>query len=127
MVDVVAAILQNDKKEILIAKRKQGKSQGGLWEFPGGKVEPGEKPEESLARELREEMNIEVEVGQYFGENIHHYENIIIKLIAFRGRIVSGKIDLIDHDDYVWVDAEELNKYNFAPADIPLVERLLIK
>jgi 8-oxo-dGTP diphosphatase len=125
MIDVVAAILQNNNKEILIAKRKQGKSQGGLWEFPGGKVEKGERPEESLMRELIEEMSIEIEVDKYFAENIHHYESISIRLIAFKGRITKGKIELKDHDEYAWVSIEKLINFQFAPADIPIVKKLI--
>lgn len=125
MIDVVAAILENNKQEILIAKRKQIKSQGGLWEFPGGKVEEGEKHEESIARELSEEMNIEIEVLGYFSQNIHHYENASIRLIAFKGRIVSGDIELKDHDLYAWVKADKLTTYDFAPADIPIVLELV--
>lgn len=125
MIDVVAAMLQNDKKEVLIAKRKLGKSQGGLWEFPGGKIEAGEKPEESLVRELKEEMNIDIEVLEYFGENIHRYENLSIRLIAYTGRILGGELHLKDHDEIAWVGAKNLQNFEFAPADIPLVEKLM--
>jgi 8-oxo-dGTP diphosphatase len=125
MIDVVAAIIENDKKEILIAKRKLGKSQGGLWEFPGGKVEEGEKLEESLIRELKEEMNIEIEVIKYFEENVHHYEKISIRLIAFKAIIISREIELKDHEEYVWVQANKLKEFEFAPADICFVEKLI--
>lgn len=125
VVGVVAAIIENEEKEILIAKRKQGKSMGGFWEFPGGKIEPSEEPEESLVRELKEEMDIEIEVGEYFGENIHQYERMKVRLIAFKCKIVNGHIELKDHDEYAWVKAEELGGFVFAEADIKFVERLM--
>ncbi|MBF8984096.1 (deoxy)nucleoside triphosphate pyrophosphohydrolase [Lutibacter sp. B2] len=124
MIDVVAAILQNHKGEILIARRKKGKVLEGYWEFPGGKIEKGESSEQSLVRELKEEMNIEIEVSEYVGENIHRYENQTIRLLAFKGEIVSGEIELVDHDKYVWVDLYELRKFELAPADIPIVALL---
>jgi 8-oxo-dGTP diphosphatase len=125
VIDVVAVMLENQKNEILIAKRKPWKSQGGLWEFPGGKIEKGETPEESLVRELKEEMNIEIQVGDYFAENVHHYENISIRLMAYRGRIISGDFHLKDHDEIAWVTLSQLNTFKFAPADVPFVERLI--
>jgi 8-oxo-dGTP diphosphatase len=125
MIDVVAAIIINHKNEILIARRKPEKSQGGLWEFPGGKIEQGETPEESLKRELKEEMNIEVEIYNYFGENIHHYEKISIRLIAYKCRLLSGDFTLTDHDKIQWINYRDFEKYQFAPADIPLVSKLL--
>lgn len=125
MIDVVAAILINDEHKILIARRKEGKSLGGFWEFPGGKIELGEKPEEALQRELKEEMNIEIEVGEYFDTNVHDYGKVVIKLIAYFAKIKSGTINLIDHDKIEWVSKEEITNFNFAPADVPLVERLI--
>ncbi|WP_055667493.1 (deoxy)nucleoside triphosphate pyrophosphohydrolase [Desnuesiella massiliensis] len=124
MIDVVAAIIENGSGEILIARRKQEKQLGGFWEFPGGKVDKGEKPEESLVRELKEEMDVLIEVKEFFGENIHQYDRGIIKLIAFKCKIMSGTIKLVDHDNCVWVRREQLDSYNFAPADVPFVERL---
>ncbi|NLM53004.1 MAG: (deoxy)nucleoside triphosphate pyrophosphohydrolase [Firmicutes bacterium] len=126
MIDVAAAVLENDEGKILVAKRKKGKKLGGFWEFPGGKIEEGETPEETLKRELREEMNVEIKVGEYLGENVHCYEDFAIRLMAYRAKIVGGEIKLSDHEEYLWVEAGELAKVNLAPADIPLV-RLLLK
>lgn len=126
MIDVVAAILENDKKEILIAKRKKDKILGGFWEFPGGKVEEGESPEESLIRELKEEMNIHIEVIEYIGKNIHHYERGPINLIAYRAKIGSGNIRLIDHEEYMRISLDKIKEYRLAPADIPLVDLLML-
>lgn len=124
MINVVAAILENDKKEILIAKRKNDKILGGFWEFPGGKVEKDETPEEGLIRELKEEMNIDIKVIEYIGENIHDYERGSINLIAFKAKILKGNIKLVDHDEYKWIELSELNSYKLAPADIPIISLL---
>jgi 8-oxo-dGTP diphosphatase len=124
VIEVAAAILHNEQGQLLIARRKPEKSQGGLWEFPGGKLEPGEQAEDCLKRELLEEMNIVIEPYERFGVNEHDYESVRIRLIAYRARYVRGTIKLVDHDDYRWVTPDELSEYLFAPADIPFVEKL---
>jgi len=124
MIDVVAAILENEKNEILIAKRKKDKILGGFWEFPGGKVEKDETPEQGLIRELKEEMSIGIRVVEYIGENIHHYERGSINLIAFKARILSGDIKLVDHEEYIWIGIDQLNNYKLAPADIFIIDLL---
>ena len=123
MVDVVAAVIENEEGKILVAKRKQGMRFGGFWEFPGGKIEAWESPEESLRRELQEEMNVEIEVGDYLGESEHRYEELAIRLLAYRARIVGGEIKLTDHDEYRWLEPDELTSVRLAPADIALVHR----
>jgi len=125
MIDVVAAILQNKEGQVLIARRKRGRALEGYWEFPGGKVERGESPEQSLKRELKEEMDIEIEVTEYVGENVHRYERGAIRLLAFNGKITKGDISLIDHDEYAWVHIDKLMDFKLAPADIPIVELLI--
>ncbi|GGD98308.1 (deoxy)nucleoside triphosphate pyrophosphohydrolase [Paenibacillus nasutitermitis] len=124
MIRVAAAIIENRQGQLLIARRKKGKSQEGLWEFPGGKIEHKETAEECLKRELREEMNIEIEPYAYFGENDHWYGQTHIRLIAYRARFVSGEIRLVDHDENVWVNPNQLGEFTFAPADIKFVELL---
>ncbi len=124
MIDVVAAVIENEEGKVLVAKRKPGKKLAGFWEFPGGKVKENEAPEESLRRELREEMNVEIEVGEYIGENVHYYEDFAVRLLAYRARIIKGKIELTDHDEYRWLEAGELAKIKMAPADVPLVQLL---
>lgn len=125
MIDVVAAILENQKGNFLIAKRKKGKKLAGYWEFPGGKIENGESPQQSLIRELYEEMNLEIEIGDYVGENIHFYDEGPIRLLAFKGKITGGEIKLTDHEEYVWIDLHNLKKVKLAPADIPFIELLV--
>lgn len=124
MIEVVAAIIRNEKNEVLIAKRKDHKSLGGFWEFPGGKIEKDESSEESLKRELKEEMDIDIEVTRYFDENIHCYTDKTIKLKAYEAIIKSGSIKLKDHSEYVWCKSCELYKYKMSPADIKFVEAL---
>lgn len=122
MIDVVAAVIENEAGKILVAKRKQGKKLAGFWEFPGGKIEEGETPEESLQRELQEEMNVEIEVGAFIGENVHYYGEFAIRLMVYRARIIRGEIKLSDHEEYAWLEAGELTNVKLAPADIPLVQ-----
>lgn len=124
MIEVAAAIIEDGNGRILIARRAKGKSQEGMWEFPGGKLEPGESPEACLRRELLEEMGIEIEPYAYFGINEHDYGTVKIRLIAYKARFVSGEIQLTDHDAYRWVSPEEFGEYTFAPADVPFLGML---
>ncbi|WP_337102021.1 (deoxy)nucleoside triphosphate pyrophosphohydrolase [Paenibacillus sp. YIM B09110] len=124
MIEVAAAIIEDEACRILVARRTKGKSQEGMWEFPGGKLEPGESPENCLRRELLEEMGITIEPYAYVGANEHDYGTVTIKLIAYKARFVSGEIVQTDHDDYRWVRAEEFAEYTFAPADVPFLRML---
>lgn len=124
MIEVGAAVIEDEEGRLLIARRREGKSQAGLWEFPGGKLEPGESPQACIARELREEMNIEVQPGAILGSNEHAYANGTIRLIAVRARYISGEIRLTDHDACEWVKLSRLSHYLFAPADVKFVEML---
>lgn len=124
MIAVGAAIVEDRQGRLLIARRREGKSQAGLWEFPGGKIEPGETAQECIVRELREEMNIEVEPGAVFGSNEHAYEHGSIRLIAVRARYAGGEIRLTDHDRCEWAEPRRLSDYPFAPADVKFVEML---
>ncbi|OXM13938.1 8-oxo-dGTP diphosphatase MutT [Paenibacillus herberti] len=124
MIEVAAAIIENELGQILIARRRKGKAQEGFWEFPGGKIESSETAEECLKRELLEEMNISIDPYEAFGLNDHSYGTTQIRLYAYRARLVSGNIILVDHDEYKWVYANELTEFEFAPADIAFVERL---
>ena len=124
MIEVAAAIIENEQGQILIARRRQGKSQAGMWEFPGGKLEADESVEACLQRELREEMGIDITPYEFFAVNEHDYGTVHIRLIAYRARYRGGNIQLIDHDEYRWVIIPQLSEYCWAPADIPFVERL---
>jgi 8-oxo-dGTP diphosphatase len=121
---VTAAILVKDRR-ILIAKRKSSDPLANKWEFPGGTVESGESPEECLRREMREEFDIDVNVGEYFGESIYHYVHGSIKLLAYMAYWIGGEIKMQAHDDYKWVRIDRLSQYDFAPADIPLAKEVM--
>lgn len=122
---VVAAFVEVDGK-ILVTKRRADQAMGGLWEFPGGKVEPGEDPRAALAREMREEVGVEVAVGRPF-EVVHHtYESFELLMIVFECRIVSGSVTAREVAEVRFVAPNELTKLAFLPADLPLVERLVI-
>jgi 8-oxo-dGTP diphosphatase len=118
--NVTAAILFKDGK-ILIAQRDKGDRLADKWEFPGGKVEVGETPEECLAREMFEEFRIIVSVSDFLGESIYHYDHGSIRLLAYRAIYESGEFSLETHADFAWVTVAQLEEYDFAPADLPFV------
>lgn len=124
MINVVAAIIKNGEGKILITQRNFKKSQGGLWEFPGGKIEKGETREEAIIREIKEELTIEINVESYLGEKVFEYPEKSINLIALNCRVKSGNIYLTEHEEARWVEKEELNSFEFAPADIFIVKKL---
>jgi len=123
IVKVTAAMLVKDNK-IIIAKRGPDDKLAYKWEFPGGKIEINETPEQCLKREMKEEFDIDVSVGEYLGSSIYHYDHISIELMAFRASWDSGEIDLKDHDDFRWISLEQLTEFDFAPADLIFVEKL---
>lgn len=116
MIEVVAGVIYKENK-FLIAQRNLKKAQGGLWEFPGGKVEKGESYENALAREIKEEFNANIEVNEYIGENIHHYPEKDIKLLVYKARLLSEKIELLEHEDYKWITKDDKDNFEFAGAD----------
>jgi len=123
-IDVVAAILIN-KDKVLIAQRSTDDPLAGFWEFPGGKIEEGESPEESLVREIQEEFCINTEVSEFFGSSTFQYEKGTIRLLAYICTWTGGVVRSTVHHDYAWVEIDQLDQFKFAPADIPLVEKLM--
>jgi len=105
---------------VMIARRRAGLRHAGEWELPGGKIEPGEDAAGCLVRELREELGIEVEVGQWVATNAHDYGRGPLALEAWRCRWVSGRLVPSDHDAVAWVDPTELSSFALAAADVPL-------
>lgn len=122
MINVTAAIIEKEGK-VLAARRKPGSHLAGYWEFPGGKLEDGETPEQCLRRELAEEFQVDSNIGSFVGESIYDYGSKVIRLMAYLVEHVDGEFELIDHDDIRWLSFDELNEVNWAPADIPLVEQ----
>ncbi|AQW99529.1 (deoxy)nucleoside triphosphate pyrophosphohydrolase [Elizabethkingia anophelis] len=120
---VVCGVIFNEGR-ILLCRRKPEKPLGGYWEFPGGKIEVGETEEESLYRELQEELGIRVEIERYFKSVVHDYDGFTIELIAYICRSGQSVCVLTDHDEYEWVDKSELLNWKLAPADIPIANEL---
>lgn len=125
MINVVAAVIIDENGKILITQRNLKKSQGGLWEFPGGKIEPNETREEAIVRELREELNIDTKVEGYIDEKIFNYPEKDINLIALQCKILGGNMVLNEHEDAKWIDRKEFYNYEFAPADMFIVKNIM--
>lgn len=123
IVQVTAAIIARSGC-ILIAQRHPDDSLAGLWEFPGGKIEAGETPEQCLKRELREELEIDAAIGDYLGSSLYHYDHISIELMAYRAFWDGSPIRLVAHQSCRWVLPDRLAAYRFTPADLPFVQRL---
>jgi len=121
--EVTAAVIIKDNS-VLIAQRAADDKLAGKWEFPGGKTEPGETPQDCLKREIKEELDVDIDVLNFFGESIYTYQTGTIKLMAYWCKWISGDFTLKVHSQIVWVKQSELDFYDFAPADIPLVEKL---
>lgn len=123
MINVTAAIILHNNR-VLATRRAPQKHMGGYWEFPGGKIELGETPEQSLARELQEELGITVRVGEHFFSNKHNYGDKQIMLMSYLCTWGTGELTLNDHDAIQWCSAQELASLRWAPADIPIVHAL---
>ncbi|UYP07259.1 (deoxy)nucleoside triphosphate pyrophosphohydrolase [Priestia megaterium] len=126
MKKVVAAIIK-DKNQVLIAKRHSKDPLAGKWEFPGGKLEPGETPKEGLVREIREELTLEIEVGDFYDDNIYGSEDQAIHLLFYWAQVANGEAVPVVHDEIKWITPTDLKKVDFAPADIPIAKRLEIE
>jgi len=121
---LVTAALIRDEDKILIAQRGRSKRFGWKWEFPGGKVRVDETPEDCLQREIKEELNLEIQVEKHFCTTHHQYSDFSIELIAFWCSIVGGKLKLAEHEQVRWVTVQEMNQYNFVEADLNLISAL---
>lgn len=123
LIRVVGAVF-HDGERFLACRKKPGKPLEGHWEFPGGKIELGETPEQALAREIREELNLIAEVGQKVTTTTYEYDFATIELTTFYCTLVDGDLRLTDHDDTKWVTSTEAAHLTWAPADIPAVEAI---
>lgn len=116
MLTVAAAIIERDGK-VLIARRKEVLTNGGRWEFPGGKLKEGETPRSCLKREIKEELGLEVTVTDQLGSGTHDSQGRNIRLLFYRTRWVAGDICLQDHSEVRWVAGHQLREYDLTPAD----------
>lgn len=124
MIKVVAAAIW-EKDKFLICQRPKNKKNPMLWEFAGGKVEPGESEEKALIRECQEELSIQIEIDQKVGDVNYQYPDFDIHLILYNAHIVKGTPTLLEHNALAWIEFSEISNYNFCPADIEILQKLL--
>ena len=122
--EVVAALIWDGDK-FLICQRPAHKARGLLWEFVGGKVEPGETREAALIRECREELDITLSVGKVFMEVDHVYPDITVHLVLFHASIASGTPKMLEHNDMKWIHPRQIPEFDFCPADTEILARLM--
>ena len=124
IVPVVAAIIWDDDK-FMICQRPASKARALLWEFVGGKVEPGETKEQALIRECQEELAITVSVEEAFAEVVHEYPDITVQLTLFNATISEGVPQKLEHNDIKWITLAEISQYEFCPADKEILKRII--
>ena len=123
MTDVVAALIW-DQGKFMICQRPAHKARGLLWDFVGGKTEPGETLEEALVRECREELDITVAPKDVFMQVIHEYPDLTVRLTLFNATIAEGTPKALEHNDIRWIKTSEIDGMDFCPADEEILERL---
>lgn len=123
MTDVVAALIWEGDR-FLACQRPAHKARGLLWEFVGGKVEPGESKEEALIRECREELDITIAPRDVFMEVIHEYPDLTVRLTLFNATIAQGTPKLLEHNDLRWITVREIDSLEFCPADEEILKKL---
>lgn len=124
VIDVVCGVIRDAEGAYLACRRPAGKHLGGLWEFPGGKVDAGESPEAALARELHEELAVHVEVGAALEPVEWHYEDVSIRLLPFVCVIPQGEPRAMEHEELCWVSVADFGGLEWAPADVPVLDCL---
>ena len=124
MTEVVAALICEGEK-FMICQRPAHKARGLLWEFVGGKVEPGETKEQALIRECREELAVTLSVGDVFMDVVHEYSDITVHLTLFNATIADGVPQKLEHNDIRWIIPEEIPEYDFCPADEEILVQLM--
>ena len=124
MTEVVAALIwQGDR--FMICQRPAHKGSGLLWEFVGGKVEAGETPQEALIRECREEIDVLLSVGDVFMDVTHEYPDLTVHLTLFHATVAEGEPQMLEHNDIQWITPEEIPNYDFCPADVEILDRIM--
>ena len=123
MIEVVAALIFREGK-FLICQRPQNKKRALLWEFVGGKVEKGETKAQALKRECKEELAVDVEVGDVFCQVSHVYPDVTVNLTLFNAQIVKGEPQMLEHNDMRWITPCEIDNYEFCPADVDILDKI---
>ena len=123
MVDVVAALIR-DGERFLICMRPAHKARALMWEFPGGKVEAGESPQDALIRECMEELDITLDVGGMYMQVTHEYPDIQIRLSLYEAVIASGQLRGKEHEALCWILPREIPDFEFCPADVDIIDRI---
>lgn len=124
MTEVVAALIW-DKDKFMICQRPAHKARGLLWEFVGGKVEPGETKEQALIRECQEELAVTLSIGDVFMDVVHEYPDLTVHLTLFNAVILEGIPKKLEHNDIQWIAPSEISNYEFCPADEEILDRLI--
>lgn len=124
MVEVVAALIW-DHDRFMICQRPAHKARAMLWEFVGGKVEPGETKEQALIRECREELAVTLSVGDVFMDVVHAYPDITVHLVLFHATIAEGVPQKLEHNDIRWITPGEIPNFDFCPADDEILKRII--
>lgn len=123
MTEVVAALIW-DQDNFMICQRPANKARGLLWEFVGGKVEPGETKEQALIRECREELAVTLDVGEVFMDVVHEYPDLTVHLTLFHATILEGIPQKLEHNDIRWITVSEIDQFAFCPADVEILRRI---
>ena len=123
MVEVVAALIWDNDK-FMICQRPEHKARGLLWEFVGGKVEPGETKEQALIRECQEELDVTLSVGDVFTDAVHEYPDITVHLTLFNATIAEGIPQKLEHNDIQWIKGSQIPQYDFCPADRVILKQI---
>lgn len=121
-IQVVGAVIENDLGEILCAQRPEGKNLALKWEFPGGKIEADETPEDALKRELIEEMALDITIEDKITTTTYEYDFGIVELTTYFSKIKSGTVELLEHVQMKWLPAADIDTLDWAPADIPAIK-----
>lgn len=124
MTEVVAALIWNREK-FMICQRPAHKARGLLWEFVGGKVEPGESKEQALIRECQEELDVTLSVGSVFMDVVHEYPDLMVHLTLFNATIAKGNPQKLEHNDIQWITPGEIPNYDFCPADDEILKKIV--
>ena len=124
MVTEVVAALIWDGDRFMACQRPPHKARGLLWEFVGGKTEEGEDSEAALIRECKEELDIIVQVDDVFMDVVHQYPDLLVNLILYNCKIAEGTPKLLEHNDLKWITVDEIDSYEFCPADVEILEEL---